>query len=97
MKHAPGPWEVSEEWHGDLYIDSYIEGEGDTALAKIVNNVCKTDQAEANARLIAAAPDLLTIVKDLLFEFDEVTDAGQQDLDSVLRQARKVMDRLENA
>ena len=97
MKHAPGPWEVSEEWHGDLYIDSYIEGEGDTALAKIVNNVCKTDQAEANARLIAAAPDLLAIVQDLLFEFDEVTDAGQQDLDSVLRQARKVMDRLENA
>ena len=79
MKHTPGPWEVSEEWHGDLYIDSYIEGEGDTALAKIVNNVCKTDQAEANARLIAAAPDLLEACKEALNVLEDWDDLNQPD------------------
>ena len=93
MKHTPGPWTTEEGelnglWEGVVYND-------------MIGTICSLDDEMSdcrdNARLIAASPDLLTIVKDLLFEFDEVTDAGQQDLDSVLRKARKVIDRLENA
>jgi hypothetical protein len=59
--HTPGPW--SHEWqfivapdptgvHPDIYIAEIAESDED-------GRVASTEQQEANARLIAAAPELL--------------------------------------
>ena len=62
MGHTPGPWELdSESLKGDSY--TAINGEGWDELATVVTRMlsCDEDSPEglANARLIAAAPDML--------------------------------------
>lgn len=56
-KHTPGPWYVSKR-NPRLVIESGPRG---NAIAKtgVKLGVCSQEQAEANARLIAAAPDLV--------------------------------------
>jgi hypothetical protein len=61
-KHTPGPWFSQYDDNGFYEIGSeavslrlaFTHGEGDTD--------------EANARLIAAAPELLEALKDLLYQ-----------------------------
>lgn len=53
-KHTPGPWSYSKgERHNFFYIDS---PSGDVVY---VTESLQPDHVEANARLIAAAPELL--------------------------------------
>ena len=56
-KHTPGPWVVHDRW----YIGTPGEGMRTHAEVKCCVNVPASDheQHEANACLIAAAPDLL--------------------------------------
>lgn len=63
-KHTPGPWHVHDRW----YIGTVGEGIRTHAEVKCCVNVPAHDheQHEANARLIASAPDLLAAVKELL-------------------------------
>lgn len=65
-EHTPGPWtyiEPAGHYREPLdYIVGTTEGWGQT-VARI--NPC--NQSEANARLMAAAPDLLAALKDLNF------------------------------
>lgn len=62
-KHTPGPWNV--DYSGPARIA--IVGAGDRILA-FCNLQCEDgDMDEANARLIAAAPDML----EALEEFDQ--------------------------
>lgn len=65
--HTPGPWDLTPGPHGDPDIDDcdFIIGEsraaGD-AVAAVVGPV-RTGTTEANARLIAAAPELLECLR----------------------------------
>lgn len=70
MKHTSGPWEVIED-NGDYYV----RGSGLT-IADCTSWDYQTRQpmcpagvgeAEANAHLMAAAPELLEALKELLF------------------------------
>jgi hypothetical protein len=64
-KHTPGPWQI------DKFIGEFVVSSGDTSSDPNAREICecyqdgerqdKTDLA--NARLIAAAPDLLTTLK----------------------------------
>jgi len=56
-KHTPGKWKTMETISGKMFVNSYeIEPDGDPVpIAEIKNQ----EEKEANARLIAAAPDLL--------------------------------------
>lgn len=69
--HTPGPWDFSDEWEG-IYV-------GAPQALKLVCEVVVTNpnyadprshisnaEALANARLIAAAPELLSLVRKLL-------------------------------
>ena len=58
-KHTPGPWIFDNEI-GLIRTDTPPYGEWDVAKVNIVRA-----EAKANARLIAAAPDLLETVKRL--------------------------------
>lgn len=57
MSHTHGPWEVFESHTGHYVIDSAEQAA-----------ICKLEwclEAEANARLIASAPELLSVLKRL--------------------------------
>lgn len=60
-KHTPGPWTI-EGWEGEPFIvgpEVHYVNHGDPAVICKVLRYGGTRPTEANARLIAAAPDLL--------------------------------------
>lgn len=65
--HTPGPWAVSRLVGGEIGI--YREGDGRRDLARV--HLADTDaECEANARLIAAAPDMLRALERILVYAD---------------------------
>ena len=70
MKHTPGPWHYSptdklnpSRAYG---INRDIEVEGDEGMwpsTETIAEVCTGETAEADARLIAAAPDLAAVLR----------------------------------
>jgi hypothetical protein len=75
-KHTPGPWSVEDPIEHELSI---VEAGKQDYEWKFIATVPYGGQndgdfprsvADANARLIAAAPDLLTTLRDLLAECD---------------------------
>jgi hypothetical protein len=77
-QHTQGPWFVSGvrhkmndgEWHG---INRYDEAKKCDENIACVGYDPRTGLGWADARLIAAAPDLLAAIKDMIDEFDDVT------------------------
>lgn len=78
MNHTPAPWTLeppSVIGYADVRFG--IKG-SDDGCATCISTVHTTDEtAQANARLIAAAPDLLTALKKLL-SFDDVRYANDR-------------------
>lgn len=66
-KHTPGPWEVSEDDYGDeLWFGG--DGKGLVSVNGFSNGGCKDRPEEwqqllADARLMAAAPELLDVAE----------------------------------
>jgi len=56
MKHTPGPWETSSNASGELDICCPDAGD-------MIADLSGCDNADANARLIAAAPELLEALR----------------------------------
>lgn len=55
--HTPGPWDAHDNGH--IYGDNYA-----SAVARVFENTHQRDgEAQANARLIAAAPDILAALE----------------------------------
>ena len=57
-KHTPGPWKQYRDSRGNVRIQGNVAG-GPVAFIEEMNNTGGTPQDHANARLIAAAPELL--------------------------------------
>ena len=75
-KHTNGPWMPTANFHQNGMIvvaDNAKEHEG-TAIASIPNFRCYED-AEANATLIAAAPDLLEALESTYKELNRIREA----------------------
>lgn len=83
-KHTPGPWEPISD-NGDLFNIAVISRGADCVVVRVDRrndaNVAYCDRAEADARLIAAAPDMLQLLKQIdnvgygFREFDAVKAA----------------------
>ena len=75
-KHTKGPWEVRADW---------IVGFNGTLHIATIPRAFDGDYSEANALLIAAAPDLLAALKDVLeaFDADGECDCGGSELCAV--------------
>ena len=72
--HTPGPWEAHENGH--IYAE-----ERASAVARIFENSYHRDgEAQANARLIAAAPDMLAALERFDVYLDRFTDCEGSDL-----------------
>lgn len=71
-KYTPGPWEMVE-WHcGDFDIDAGGRGpcSGRIASAHSAPDEDREEESWANGRLLAAAPELLEALKNLIGEID---------------------------
>ena len=62
-KHTPGPW-FAKRTGGVGYFEWYVGRDGENyPIAEDIADPMTRDQSEANAHLIAAAPDLLEALK----------------------------------
>lgn len=90
-KHTPGPWQLNTAIASDGTLDTieherYVLGaDGYTLVADCYADTAlelglpdSFAQAQANATLITAAPDLLTAAKQALSEFVDLCDADEQ-------------------
>ena len=80
MSHTPGPWDVDDD---TMEIFSITPGHSTGWIAKVLGNdnngrPLPPEEMAANARLIAAAPDLL----DTLRLADDALDYAQAQVDS---------------
>ena len=60
--HTPGPWKV----YGATKQDCKVMDSRGREMAIVRRSIESPEEAEFNARLIAAAPELLDVVKDLI-------------------------------
>ncbi len=67
--HTPGPWNVKDE-----IIRTTIVASDGKAVAMALLPKRGVDEARANAVLIATAPELLEILKDLLTDYEHTCD-----------------------
>jgi len=82
-KHTPGPWTFREVDSNEIHIDTGIEPtlKFDTWISMAIVNGSDLEKlgpsvAQANARLIAAAPELLKALSDLRKACVEAYKAG---------------------
>ena len=68
-KHTPGPWHLDTEDEKEIVLgdSSFIATTHDSSAYSSYTSVTE-DQVKANARLIAAAPELLEALKACLAE-----------------------------
>jgi hypothetical protein len=92
MKHTPGPWVADLETYPIMVrsqsetwplVDELGNEEGRTGVF-----IANTGDNKANARLIAAAPDLLEALKVILRDHMAVHGVGDLEMQPALFQAR---------
>jgi hypothetical protein len=68
--HTPGPWKIFDGWGASrdrpVVVDSIPDIDGKCVANCICHVASSNDNAEANARLIAAAPEMLEALEDIL-------------------------------
>ena len=76
--HTPGPWHIAEE-HENVFGEQVTRREicsqsewGDLVCLNLNSVGKKYPCSEPNARLIAAAPDLLAAAKAALWDFNSI-------------------------
>lgn len=81
FKGTKGPWRVSEKVGDFIHIrhDNNEKGAMSLNLAHITARASWSKEAEANARLISAAPDLLEALQDALHAYDKHSEHSQWD------------------
>ena len=77
MKHTPGPWRLLPPTNG-IDRNWRVTDSGDTFVAHVFGfNHAVDEQSKINARLIAAAPELLEACKAAAKQFDEKSPVGR--------------------
>ena len=72
-KHTPRPWSWSA-------IDNFIMGKGGNGANVVVAEISKGSCELPNKRLIVAAPDLLSVIKNTLTNFERLEDLSPDDI-----------------
>ena len=73
-QHTPGPWKFSPNGAGYLVTreDVFVVGHGICGVKP--SQSASEDQCEANARLIAAAPDMLAVLNETTLQLRYLAD-----------------------
>lgn len=72
-KHTAGPWYVTTDTHGDICVNNHEKFPSEFPIARIAKHM---EETQANAHLIAAAPEMLEALEGLL-EGIEAQDPSQ--------------------
>ena len=72
--HTPGPWKLSREDDGYRFINAPNHAQMARVVVAMEGERPRAD-LEANAALIAAAPELLALVRDMLPELRQYADS----------------------
>lgn len=68
-KHTPGPWVITSDPNHELY--TFIsQKDVDKVIARITTADSPSGSNRANAQLIAAAPDMLEALKQMVQEME---------------------------
>jgi hypothetical protein len=98
-KHTPGPWSSrGRAIRGPHPKDP--AGRARIVAKAIWDNGTYVDEAEANARLIAAAPELLEALEDLVCLAERAmreSESGEWMVDEELRDARDAIEKARGA
>ena len=90
-QHTPGPWKVKAGTNAVLAGRKQICSHVNAASALTVNMVKDYEIAQANARLIAAAPDLLGALQNMLAQYNTVHGTGDMEMQSAIDFAHKAI------
>lgn len=71
-QHTPGPFEFVAS-DGDVDAEYYVQECNQKAIVASVPMCCTPEWTLANARLFAAAPELLALAENLLVRLDNLT------------------------
>ena len=86
-KFTPGPWTIdpSMEW-GVAVIQDNEDGEGIAELGpqRTIENI-------ANAKLIAAAPDLLGVLKDIVYTWENFNVNRESQMGEAIQYAKEAI------
>jgi hypothetical protein len=88
IKHTPGPWRYDRRNPSPTTGEHMIAGGKPGYLAEVRD--CGSGDIVGNARLIAAAPDLLAALQDIVDAYQKHFDAmpvAWQTYDNIARQA----------
>lgn len=88
-KHTPGPWKVMPRINNFIDIEhsqNLVKGAITLALCRVQARQSWEDEAQANARLIAAAPDLLEALQGMVSAWNMVCDAQGWERDHIQQQ-----------
>ena len=82
MKHTPGPWYYEDDSYAPYIVDSTrvirLADVHDTPF--LSNGNCGRRASKANARLIAAAPELLESLREMLPIVHDAMNADDDDV-----------------
>ena len=91
MKHSPGPWSIGPEIQNGRFAGVTIKA---SATVAVVTSGCGSQ--EANARLIAAAPELLEALKSVCRDWEKIADKTPCWMPSI-SQARAAIEKAERS
>ncbi len=104
MSHTPGPWIVGDKpgvWVGPVITANsgkkgiaFVVGQTDSGWLGGYETGAGEDRTNANARLIASAPEMLAGLKRLVQYSDEYPTGGYH-MNDVIRQCRAVIAKAE--
>ena len=83
VHHTPGPWVVDEIGPPHEYIRFVVRAEG---RGQIMQTLCRED-----ARLIASAPEMLSVISDLLQVVDPYNTGWMQHQRDAIARAKSVI------
>lgn len=95
-RNTPGPWYAKREGYSTVYVKARILGRLIQEVAACGPTDAGQDQQDANARLIAAAPELLEALKAFVADWSDDTGMSGPSYESV-RFAREAIAKAEGA
>lgn len=79
-KHTPGPWAVERPYNEPgIYVTGANPRTSNPLICRLMDQA-QAPEGEANARLIASAPAMLGVIRDLVEDFGAMT-GGSESLD----------------
>lgn len=87
-KHTPGPWFTTREGFSTVYVEARLRGPTIQEVAACGPTEGGPEQQDANARLIASAPELLAIVATFDSYMGQAGEDPEQDSNNPIRALR---------